>query len=197
MHQHEVKISTPCDVEFDTLERRATGRFCHHCRKLVHDLSSLTETRARELLTQADESLCVRYLHDVTGEIHFSDSAPVPVSNLTKNRRSVALAFSVAPLLMQACGGADFAREPSPNCDTSNADSDVSNARSPAVPGSPTAPSSTAREPSFTADAGAAARADADAEREEEAPIEPPPSAPAAGALPCEDADPNSGPAGF
>ncbi len=113
MHQRQVTIHTPCDVEWSTLERRAKGRFCGHCNKLVHDLSSLSEREARKVLASASEALCVRYLHDETGEIYFAERL-VPPKRLTRGRAG-ALAIA-APLLIQACGGAGFDPSEFENC---------------------------------------------------------------------------------
>ena len=88
---------------------RGSARFCGSCEKLVHDLSALSEPAARALLRQSSESLCVRYLHDASGEIWFSGGQKlVPVPRLTRRKRGLAAAaLTVVPVLFQACGGAD------------------------------------------------------------------------------------------
>jgi hypothetical protein len=92
------------------MDPRGSARFCGKCDKLVHDLSALGERAARELMEQTPESLCVRYLHDATGQIWFgSERELVPTAALSRKKRSLTAAALVAvtPVLFQACGGAD------------------------------------------------------------------------------------------
>jgi hypothetical protein len=89
------------------MDPRRSARFCGQCEKVVHDLSSMTEMQARALLRGSSESLCVRYLHDATGEIWFAGDRVAPHRlNRAKRVAAVASALAAAPLLMQACGGA-------------------------------------------------------------------------------------------
>jgi len=84
------------------------GRFCGQCSKVVQELSQLTEREARALLAAPrTEGLCVRYVHDTTGEILFRRDV-VPVGHLTRVRRAAAAALAVAslPVAMAGCMGA-------------------------------------------------------------------------------------------
>ncbi len=69
----------------------------------------MTEKDAGQLLRQTSESLCVRYLHDQTGEIwfaeHFARRSSGRPSLGVKAAAAIALAATI-PLLTQACGGA-------------------------------------------------------------------------------------------
>lgn len=76
MHKQQVEISTPCGIQWNRLTRKGNARLCRQCDKLVHDLSALTEARARALLESESGGLCVRYLYDATGAIRF-DQAPL------------------------------------------------------------------------------------------------------------------------
>jgi hypothetical protein len=91
---------------------RESARFCGDCKKLVHDLSAMSEANARRLLERSSESLCVRYLHDRAGEIWFAEdfarAKPAPRSRA----RALVTALAI-PALVQACGGAGL-EEPSP-----------------------------------------------------------------------------------
>jgi hypothetical protein len=137
MHKDQVTIKTPCNVEWNTLERRRTGRFCHHCNQLVFDLSSMTRDQAKGVLDAATQAVCVRYLHDATGEIHFADSAQVvQVSRLARSARAAAL--TLAPMLIQACGGADMEDYRSDYCTPSSSDTARSPASNNADAGAPT-----------------------------------------------------------
>jgi hypothetical protein len=105
----DVVIRTPCGADWKAMDPRGPARFCADCKKLVHDLSALSELEARALLSGTSESLCVRYLHDASGEIWFEGGQKlVPVPRLTRGRRGLAaVALAAAPVLFQACGGAD------------------------------------------------------------------------------------------
>jgi hypothetical protein len=99
------------------MEPRGSARFCGKCEKVVHDLSALSERAARRLLASTSESLCVRYLHDTSGEIWFGGDPPgwVPQGRLVRAGRSLAAAAALVagPTLIQACGGADGGADPS------------------------------------------------------------------------------------
>lgn len=102
-------IKTPCGADWNAMDPRGTARFCGDCKTLVHDLSALSESEARALLSRTSESLCVRYLHDASGEIWFGGGQKlVPVPHLTRGKRGLAaVALAAMPVLFQACGGSD------------------------------------------------------------------------------------------
>lgn len=106
MRKQQVEVVTPCGVEWNSLARRGNARFCGECSKLVHDLSSMKEEAARALLRTSKENLCVRYLYDATGQIHFAQAPIVPLGRLAWRKVARAAVLS-APVLLQACGGAD------------------------------------------------------------------------------------------
>jgi hypothetical protein len=84
-------------------------RLCGQCTKVVHDLSSMTESGARALLRRPrNEGLCIRYLHDIHGNVWFGDREPsrmAPAGRLAR-RGLAALAIAAVPALLEACGGA-------------------------------------------------------------------------------------------
>ena len=84
------------------------GRFCGECKKVVRELAQVTEAEARALLASPPtEGLCVRYVHDATGEIVFRPDV-VPVTRLARVRRAAAVALAAAslPLAVAGCMGA-------------------------------------------------------------------------------------------
>jgi hypothetical protein len=84
------------------------GRFCGQCKKVVRELARMTETEARAMLASPPtEGLCVRYVHDATGEILFRPDV-VPVARLARFRRAAAVALAAAslPLAVSGCMGA-------------------------------------------------------------------------------------------
>jgi hypothetical protein len=111
MHKDDVIIRTPCGADWNAMDPRGRARLCRSCDKLVHDLSGMSEGEAGQLLAQTPTSLCVRYLYDATGKIWFTDDLcqVVPRERLSRGARGVVAlsALVAAPLLFQACGGAD------------------------------------------------------------------------------------------
>jgi hypothetical protein len=119
MKVSEASLATPCDADFAAmvpLGRRA--RLCEQCTRVVHDLSSMTESEARALLRRPrNDGLCIRYLHDIHGNVWFGESPrsrTVPASRLVRRGLAAfagAAAIAAVPALLEACGGAS----PSPN----------------------------------------------------------------------------------
>src|ERR1700733_6460778 len=107
MKNSELPIAAPCDADWSTMTLADRGRFCGACKKVVRELTRLTEREARALLAAPPtEGLCVRYVHDHTGEIVFKREV-VPVSALTRMKRAAAvLAAASLPLGLTACMGA-------------------------------------------------------------------------------------------
>jgi hypothetical protein len=111
MRRDDAPIATPCGADWTAMSPRGKARLCGQCDKLVHDLSAMTERDARALLkTRPTEGLCVRYLHDATGEIWFGARAErvVPASRLVRRGAAAmsAAALVLVPALTEACGGA-------------------------------------------------------------------------------------------
>jgi hypothetical protein len=107
MNRTELPIAAPCTQDWTTMTLAERGRFCGQCRKVVHELARLTEGEARALLASpSTDGLCVRYVHDATGEIVFRPDV-VPVSRLARVRRVAALAVAASlPLALAGCMGA-------------------------------------------------------------------------------------------
>jgi hypothetical protein len=106
MNRTDLPIATPCNVDWSTMTLADRGRFCGACRKVVRELAQMTETDARALLAlPPTEGLCVRYVHDATGEIVFRQDRVVPVGRIVRRAAMVALAAAL-PLTSAACMGA-------------------------------------------------------------------------------------------
>ena len=108
MNRTELPIAIPCTVDWTTMTLADRGRFCGECRKVVRELAQVTEAEARALLASPPtEGLCVRYVHDATGEIVFRPDV-VPVTRLARVRRAAAVALAAAslPLAVAGCMGA-------------------------------------------------------------------------------------------
>jgi hypothetical protein len=114
MNRTEIPIASPCNADWSTMTLADRGRFCGACRKVVRELRQMTETEARALLASPPtEGLCVRYVHDATGEIVFGRDDVVPVAKLLRRVAVVALA-AVLPVGSMACMGAAPALTGSP-----------------------------------------------------------------------------------
>lgn len=107
MNRTDLPIATPCAVDWTTMTLADRGRFCGQCKKVVRELAQLTEAEARAILASPPtEGLCVRYVHDTTGEIVFRPDV-VPVARLARIRRAAvgALAAASIPMAVAGCMG--------------------------------------------------------------------------------------------
>ena len=108
MNRTDLPIATPCTADWSQMTMADRGRFCGQCKKVVRELEQLTEAEARELLAAPPtEGLCVRYVHDATGEIIFRRDV-VPVGRLARAKRAAAMALAAAalPVAVAGCMGA-------------------------------------------------------------------------------------------
>jgi hypothetical protein len=108
MRREDLPIELPCARDWNTMTAAGMKRFCADCKKLVHDLSAMSEPEAKALLASSGD-LCVRYVHDAEGTIVFD----VPEGTLVRAKRYAAVAVAAAlPMSLAACMGAAPAREP-------------------------------------------------------------------------------------
>lgn len=114
MNRTEIPIASPCHADWSTMSLADRGRFCGACRKVVRELRQMTESEARTLLASPPtEGLCVRYVHDATGEILFRRDDVIPAGKLLR-RAAAAVAMAVLPMGTVACMGAAPALTGSP-----------------------------------------------------------------------------------
>jgi hypothetical protein len=163
MHASDIPIATPCGADWRTMKPTDTKRFCDACKKHVHDLSAMTKAEARAVLASPPiEGLCVRYLHDVHGDIVFQQGPIAPTLLVRAKRMAMVAAAAALPMTMAACGtfgrpqptmGDPLPAMPAPSASASavapDALSPMMGDVSPAMP--ETAPSAT---PGTPADAG-------------------------------------------
>jgi hypothetical protein len=106
MHATEIPIATPCGADWRSMKPTDNKRFCDSCRKHVHDLSAMTKEEARAVLASPPvEGLCVRYLHDVHGDIVFQQGPIAPTLLVRAKRFAMVAAAAALPMAMAACGG--------------------------------------------------------------------------------------------
>jgi hypothetical protein len=110
MDRKEVRITSPCTLDWQKMTPAEGGRFCGDCKKVVRNLSSMTEREARALLKNAGNGeLCVRFVYDEHGRVFFGKDAPkkdalLPASFLHRAKRAAAAAAVAAlPFATQAC----------------------------------------------------------------------------------------------
>lgn len=115
MNRQELKVATPCTLDWKKMTPAEGGRFCGDCKKVVRDLSSMTEREARALLKrEAGGELCVRFLLDKHGRVFFGGDAPrrsptlaqqlLPAGLLSRAKRATAVAAALAlPFATGAC----------------------------------------------------------------------------------------------
>jgi hypothetical protein len=58
---HVISIAQPCREDWSAMSPVSRARFCAHCQRQVHDLSTMTTAEADDLLCRAAGRLCVRY----------------------------------------------------------------------------------------------------------------------------------------
>lgn len=109
-----IKIAEPCQVDWTKMTPADGGRFCGDCKKVVKNLSAMTEREAKKLLRSAGQGqLCVRFLHDKHGNVFFGADAPrpdfVPASMLSRAKRALAVAGLAAA--SQACDATNAASD--------------------------------------------------------------------------------------
>lgn len=105
MDRRELPIASPCNVDWNAMTPADKGRFCGDCKKVVRDLSQMSEREARSLLGQPGRGeLCVRYLYDKHGKVFFAGDratpALVPAAFLHRAKR---VALVAAAFALQAC----------------------------------------------------------------------------------------------
>lgn len=113
MDRTELPIQTPCAADWTKMTPADGGRFCGDCKKVVRNLSRMSEVDARALLAAPrNEDLCVRYLYDAHGTIFFGpdlvQSTLVPASLLDRAKRAAAAV--ALPLGLAACSPTSILR---------------------------------------------------------------------------------------
>jgi hypothetical protein len=100
-----IDIQAPCHLDWTKMTPAKGGRFCGDCKKVVRDLSSLTESEARALVARERyNGLCVRMLVDRDGNVFFGGDKLISASLLSKAKRAAMAAAAIAlPLASNAC----------------------------------------------------------------------------------------------
>ncbi len=98
----DIRITTPCDADWDDMAGDTHRRDCGQCQRSVHDLSTLTRSEADQLVSRRDaldRPPCVRYVADRAG-------APIFVPELLRPERHFGRFVAVAALAVVGVGTA-------------------------------------------------------------------------------------------
>ena len=92
----QLEVRTPCNADWESMVGNDQVRFCEHCAKSVHNVSSMTMAQAEKLARDSNGRLCVRYRKLPNGEIRTADT-PKPLYQLARKvSKLAASAFAVA-----------------------------------------------------------------------------------------------------
>ena len=101
-----IHVAESCSKDWGEMLGDERKRFCDHCQKSVHDLSTMTQNDAERLICESAGSLCVRFERDAGGKVMTLDYAPVR----EKRRWRKWWPVSIAACLVAVFTGAIFAR---------------------------------------------------------------------------------------
>ena len=62
----QLRIASPCSVEWDSMIGNDRVRFCEHCQLSVHHVDSLTRKQLRRLIARSHGRVCVNYTRSQT-----------------------------------------------------------------------------------------------------------------------------------
>src|SRR4051812_41406353 len=97
-----IKISTPCDADWDSMAGNDQVRFCAHCNLHVTNLSKLTRGEAMLLVNRSQGRLCVRFIQAPGGTVLTKD-VPEKIHQIARHvSRIAAGAFTAAVTLSSA-----------------------------------------------------------------------------------------------
>ena len=99
----DVRIASPCDVSWSSMEGDSDVRYCSSCMKHVYNLSMMSRAEAEAVLGAAKATeVCVRLYRRADGTV-ITDDCPVGVRRRRFWRRTSGLA--AAGILLAALGG--------------------------------------------------------------------------------------------
>src|SRR6267142_2845029 len=90
----QIRITSPCETDWDSMIGNDRIRFCRHCQLSVHNLLLMTSKEARRLVARSQGRLCIRY-SPLDRSVHAA--LPTPILHGIGRRTSIlaAGAFSV------------------------------------------------------------------------------------------------------
>ena len=91
----QIKINTPCPMNWDEMDGNASRRFCGHCQKHVHNFEEMDAKSVTELLNSVS-SICAKVRRQADGSIITKETR---ISRRNWFARLGGLAASIAVLL--------------------------------------------------------------------------------------------------
>jgi hypothetical protein len=88
-----VYIAAPCGVAWDELKGSETKRFCSDCKLNVYNISSMSATDARQLITSSEGRLCLTFYRRKDGTI-ITDNCPVGLRKIRDRMKKVAISVA-------------------------------------------------------------------------------------------------------
>src|SRR4028118_735019 len=93
---NNIKVASPCHVDWNTMIGNERQRFCGECKLNVYNLSGMTKAEAENLLLNSEGRLCVRYFKRADGTVLTKDC---PIGWELIKQRASRLATAVVSLL--------------------------------------------------------------------------------------------------
>jgi len=101
-----LRVASPCEVSWDTMQGDDRVRHCGACRLNVYNLSAMPRGEAESLVRNAEGRLCVRFFRRADGTVLTQD-CPVGLEKVRRRLRRIgnAVAAAFAALFVAGCGG--------------------------------------------------------------------------------------------
>jgi hypothetical protein len=99
---NNLKIASPCSVEWEGMFGNERKRFCGECKLNVYNISGMTRREAESLLEQSEGRLCVRYYRRADGTILTKDC---PVGWARVRRRASMIATAALSMMVSFLAG--------------------------------------------------------------------------------------------
>lgn len=106
----DIRISSPCSAEWDSMTGNDRVRFCSHCNLSVHNLSAMSQREALRLVANSKGRLCVRYYRQPERSIQTA-TLPQQLHQITRRTSRIAAGAFTAALSLSMNA---VARTPSP-----------------------------------------------------------------------------------
>jgi hypothetical protein len=103
---NNIKIASPCSVNWDEMYGNERKRFCGDCKLNVYNLSEMTRDEAENVIMGTEGRLCVKFYKRADGSILTQDC---PVGWAKVKQRAQVVATAAFSLILSLFGGLLFA----------------------------------------------------------------------------------------
>lgn len=100
----QLRIASPCSVDWDSMIGNDRVRFCEHCQLSVHHVDSLTRKKLRRLIAHSNGRVCVNYTR--------SPQTTLPILHKIGRRTSVLAASAFSATLSLSAAAASTQPNP-------------------------------------------------------------------------------------